>query len=145
MGLESATYISDLISTNPTAGDNTSQGDDHIRQNKSVLQTTFPNASKAFRFPTAAAIAAGTVNVTFPDDQNKLFPVNAASAARTVNLPDPTTGGTPNEDGFAVTIFKTDTSVNVVTIDPSGSQTINGATTLTLKGPWSWAICIWNK
>ena len=47
MALESATYISDLVTTNPTSSDNLSQGDDHIRLLKSTLKTTFPNVSGA--------------------------------------------------------------------------------------------------
>lgn len=47
MGLESATYISDLVSTNPAAGDAKSQGDDHIRLVKSTVKATFPNVSGA--------------------------------------------------------------------------------------------------
>lgn len=47
MALETATYISDLVSTNPTASDNISQGDDHIRLLKSTLKSTFPNITGA--------------------------------------------------------------------------------------------------
>ena len=47
MALETATYIDDLVATNPTSGDNISQGDDHIRLIKSTLKSTFPNISGA--------------------------------------------------------------------------------------------------
>ena len=47
MSLESATYISDLDSANPTASDPKSQGDDHIRLVKATVKTTFPNVSGA--------------------------------------------------------------------------------------------------
>lgn len=47
MALESATYISDLVSSNPTSADNLSQGDDHIRLLKSTLKSTFPNVTGA--------------------------------------------------------------------------------------------------
>lgn len=47
MGLESATYISDLVDTNPASSDAKSQGDDHIRLLKSTIQATFPNVSGA--------------------------------------------------------------------------------------------------
>lgn len=47
MALESATYISDLVSTNPTSSDNLSQGDDHLRLLKSTIKATFPNVSGA--------------------------------------------------------------------------------------------------
>lgn len=48
MGLETGTFISDLVDTNPVAGDNVSQGDDHLRLIKDVVQNTFPNADQAF-------------------------------------------------------------------------------------------------
>lgn len=37
MGLESVTYINDLVTTNPTSTDPKSQGDDHIRNIKTAL------------------------------------------------------------------------------------------------------------
>ena len=43
MGLEAATYINQLVQTNPTSIDSKSQGDDHFRLIKSVLKNTFPN------------------------------------------------------------------------------------------------------
>lgn len=45
MGLETATYISQLVNTNPTSNDPKSQGDDHLRLLKSVLQSSFPSIS----------------------------------------------------------------------------------------------------
>ena len=42
MALESATYIDDLVSTNPPGTDNASTADDHIRLLKAVLKTTLP-------------------------------------------------------------------------------------------------------
>ena len=47
MALETATYISDLVSTNPTASDAVSAGDDHIRLLKTTIKATFPNVSGA--------------------------------------------------------------------------------------------------
>lgn len=44
MGLEAATFINQLVATNPVgATDPRSQGDDHIRLLKLTLQNTFPN------------------------------------------------------------------------------------------------------
>lgn len=42
MGLETGTYISDLVSTNPEPTDKRRQGDDHLRLIKSVLKSSFP-------------------------------------------------------------------------------------------------------
>jgi len=50
MALEDLTgtkYLDDLVATNPAAGDNVSEGDDHIRGIKNVLKTTFPNIDGA--------------------------------------------------------------------------------------------------
>lgn len=47
MGLETGTYIDSLNSSNPTASDAVSQGDDHLRLIKSTVKATFPNISNA--------------------------------------------------------------------------------------------------
>ena len=50
MALEDLTgtkYLDDLVETNPAAGDNVSEGDDHIRGIKNVLKLTFPNVDAA--------------------------------------------------------------------------------------------------
>ena len=41
MALESATYISELVDTNPTVSDPVGQGDDHLKLIKTVLKTQF--------------------------------------------------------------------------------------------------------
>lgn len=44
MGLETATYIHELVATNPVgASDQKQQGDNHLRLIKETLQNTFPN------------------------------------------------------------------------------------------------------
>ena len=47
MALETGTYISDLVATNPPSNDPKSQGDDHLRLIKSTVKNTFPNVSNA--------------------------------------------------------------------------------------------------
>ena len=50
MALEDLTgtkYIDDLNASNPAAGDNVSEGDDHIRGIKNVLKVTLPNVTGA--------------------------------------------------------------------------------------------------
>jgi hypothetical protein len=46
-GLETGTYISDLVATNPLSSDLASTADDHIRLLKSTIKTTFPNINGA--------------------------------------------------------------------------------------------------
>jgi hypothetical protein len=43
MSLESATYINQLVPTNPVASDPLSTADDHLRLIKAALKATFPN------------------------------------------------------------------------------------------------------
>lgn len=52
MGLETASFISQLDPANPDPTDLVSQGDDHIRMVKEVLQNNFPNLSAAAITPT---------------------------------------------------------------------------------------------
>lgn len=47
MGLESVTYINDLVTSNPSGSDPRNQGDDHIRNIKSAIKSTFANISAA--------------------------------------------------------------------------------------------------
>ena len=56
MALETATYISQLTATNPTSSDPVSQGDDHLRLIKSVLQSQFTTLGAAAVTTTAAEL-----------------------------------------------------------------------------------------
>ena len=97
MALEDLTgtkYIDDLNSSNPAAGDNVSEGDDHIRGIKNVLKTTFPNID-------------GAVNATDTDLSNVL----------------PTTGGTMTGDltlgAYSDTSAISDNAVDIFVYDTS--------------------------
>lgn len=56
MPIESATYISQLNTANPTAADPKSEGDDQIRLVKTVLKAQFPNFTAAAVTPTVAEV-----------------------------------------------------------------------------------------
>lgn len=47
MGLETSTYIDGLVTTNPTATDVMSKGDDHIRLIKATIKSSFPDVDAA--------------------------------------------------------------------------------------------------
>lgn len=47
MGLETGTYISDLVATNPLGSDQKSTADDHLRLIKSTIKASFPNVNGA--------------------------------------------------------------------------------------------------
>lgn len=61
---------------------------------------------------------------------DRVLKVNAAGGAVTVNLPS----AAPNLVTY--TIIKSDASANHVTIDPAGSETVNGAATRDLSTQW---------
>ncbi len=138
MSLESATYINDLVTTNPTATDPKAQGDDHLRLIKAAAKASFPNSNRAFYIPSSVAAETSTVTVAAAD-QGKVYPVNATGGAITVNLP--ASSGIP--DGYEVTVFKSDSSSNAVTIDGASSETINGATTYALTKQFQGIRLIW--
>jgi hypothetical protein len=68
--LETATYISDLVSTNPAVADASNQGDDHIRLIKAAIKASFPNVNGAVNMTPAqlnsipSLSAPGSVHVT---------------------------------------------------------------------------------
>src|SRR5262245_57668569 len=86
MTVETATYISDFDPTLPTSTDLRSEGDNHIRLEKQVLKNTFPNATRAFYFPTNFIVQATNFAIAATDG-GKLFLVTANAAKTTITLP----------------------------------------------------------
>jgi microcystin-dependent protein len=122
MGLEVANYVSDLVTTNPAASDGKSQGDDHLRLLKSVLQTTFPNAGKAFYFPTTEE-KTDSFSIAV-EDLNKTFLVDASgvTSALTATLPTLASG----DAGWSCGFLKTDTSTKPILIAPASGTLQSG-------------------
>jgi hypothetical protein len=81
MGLESASYISQLQPANPDPTDLVSQGDDHIRMIKKVLQNTFPNLS-------AAAVITTTAELNFLDGVTSSIQIQLAVLASEIDAVD---------------------------------------------------------
>lgn len=135
MALETGTFVSDLVTSNPVGStDAKSQGDDHLRLIKSVLKTTFPDASRAFRFEKTLAKAIDYTTVLA--DDRTLILVDASGAARTMTLLAVATA----KDGHVLAFKKTDSGANAVTIDGAGAETIDGATTLVLSNEFDTAL-----
>ena len=75
MPLESASFITQLVSTNPPGSDQVSQGDDHLRLIKTVLKAQFPNFTAAALNSTNVQVdtavsktVTGTVALSLPTD-----------------------------------------------------------------------------
>lgn len=137
MGLESAQYVSNLVSTNPTSSDVRSQGDDHLRLIKGALKSTFPNASRPFQFDSSIAAQTSTYVPNASTADGYFIPMDARAAARTVTLPL-----TPGFDGLRMVVVKADHSLNTVTIDGNGNN-INGQATLVLTNRYQKARLTW--
>lgn len=78
--------------------------------------------------PIFGYLAVSTNSTLTTSNQRQLIDVNATSAPITITLPSAATVGS----GWAVQIRKSDASANLVTIARSGSDTINGVTSLPL-------------
>jgi hypothetical protein len=116
MGLESASFIEDLVTTNPVATDAVSAGDDHLRMIKSTIKSTFPGfAGRCDRVQSKNAGYTALLN----DNHSVL----SCSGAITITLTAAATLG----NGWFLVVYATDATV---TIDPSGAELINGAATL---------------
>jgi hypothetical protein len=120
MGIESGTYINDLVTTNPIgASDPVSDGDNHIRLIKSVIRATFPGMAGA-----AWRVQSKSANYTvLSTDNMSIFRCTGASAF-TLTMSSAATLG----NGFMIFVFNDTKTGTFITIDPSGSETISGNT-----------------
>lgn len=134
MSLESATFISGLDATNPLAGDQIKQGDDHLRLLKTVLQGSFPNADKAFYFPDSVT-KTGNYTIVVADMEKRLI---ADTTAGAFNLTLPTLAA--SDDGWNIWIIKTGSSVNSVTV----VGTINGAANFSWGAQYRAQCFVWS-
>ena len=116
MGLETGTYISDLNSSNPVAGDPVNEGDDHLRLIKSTVKATFPSVT-------------GAVTSTHTE-LNLLDGVTANTTE--LNYVDITTLGTA-EASKAVTVDASKDSTGIRNLTISGTLTIGSNTATTLQ------------
>jgi hypothetical protein len=84
---------------------------------------TGSRARTAARLWTVRAVSANTTAATTDD----LITVDASGAARTVNLP-----ALASSQGMRFFVKKIDSSGNAVIIDPNGTETVDGVTTLSI-------------
>lgn len=73
-------------------------------------------------------VEAQTATFTASAENNAVFLCDATAAAVVVNLPSAV-----GISGRQFTVKKTDASVNTVTIDPNGTETVDGAATRALS------------
>jgi hypothetical protein len=101
MALEDLTgtkYIDSLNSSNPAAGDNVSEGDDHIRGIKNVLKTTFPSLDGAVTSTDAElnlldGVTATTTELNYVDGVTSSIQTQLGTVSTTANAALPKAGG----------------------------------------------------
>lgn len=127
MGLEVATFLSELVVTNPDGVDDKSQGDDHLRLLKTVLKNTFPNLGRAVNIQAQswadknALVTAKDINYGMAAvDNGGFLYFTCTTGARQYNLT--AFGSTP--DGFAVYVDR-DAGANSLSLVPNGTEQIN--------------------
>jgi len=131
MGLESASYISQLQPLNPDGADDINRGDDHIRLVKSVLQTQFPNFTAQACTPTVTELnyMAGVTGAV-QTQLNAKAPIASPTFTGTPIVPTPTgaVGGAATNVTYVSSVVASvgtlgdliDTSINT-----SGTSSIN--------------------
>lgn len=137
MGLEVATWISQLVATNPLAGDKKNQGDDHFRLLKTVIQNTLPNADRPFRFPEIVSKNAN-YNIVEADD-NKVIFCDVSAGSITLTLPVGL-----SYDGWQVTIIKGTNDANPVFISGTVFTPVGSVAKVRASVPWSETRILWN-
>ena len=127
MTVESASFISGLVPAYPPGSDSISEGDDHLRLLKSVLQGTFPNANAAINgiHTGTSAPTAKTAGTVWYDTtvSNKVLKIYNGTGWTTLSTSPETDfkllGATnvgwvlPTADGIADQYLKTDGGGNL--------------------------------
>lgn len=85
MAIESATYISELVATNPVTMDQRSTADDHLRLIKSVTKASFPSVTNAVTAThTELSLLSGVTGIR--TSVNDAFAFKASDTTRTSTI-----------------------------------------------------------
>ncbi len=115
MALEAGSFIDDLVITNPPGTDGKNEGDDHLRLVKKVVKATLPGmAGAAWRVQNKSS----GYTVVAGDNMTLLN----CTAALTLTLTAAATLGNQH-------MFLAHANGGDITVDPNGTENINGAST----------------
>jgi len=125
MGLESGTYIDDLVVTNPAGGDDRSTSDDHHRLIKAVLKNSFPNIDGAVTATPAElnAVSGLAASRLLVSDGSGLASVSTVTAAEAAYLAGVTSAIQTQLDGKKATASR-----GALVYGSGGTQNVNDAT-----------------
>ena len=127
MPLETATYTSELVITNPAHTDGLNAADAHMRLTKAALKNTFPNFTAAALASTQAQIDAAVAAVVTGSAASRFY-------GGTVLLPGLTPVGDPNTGLWAAAADSLTLVTNGVArynVDASGNHTMAGPLAVT--------------
>lgn len=134
MTIESATNVYGLNTTLPADGDEQAEGDDHIRMIKAVIKNTFPGLGGALG-------RTSSKNIGFTPGLTENTCVFHCTASVTMGLL--AVAGVPDGTHYFVNAFG-----GAVTVDPNGSELVNGAATFVYpQGYWGLVVKVgsgWN-
>jgi len=143
MAIETFGFIDDLNAANPTATDNVSEGDDHLRGVKATLKSTFPNITGAIN---ATETELNYVDGVTSSIQTQL---GAKEAADATIVKDADIGSTVQ--AYDADTAKTDTTQNYTkpqrsadTVDNDASFDLNAAQNFTCTPAGNVAITFTN-
>tara|TARA_R100000231_G_C5302239_1_gene157922 strand:- start:264 stop:980 length:717 start_codon:yes stop_codon:yes gene_type:complete len=144
MGLETGTYISDLNSSNPVAGDPVNEGDDHIRLIKSTVKATFPSVSGAVTSThTELNLLDGVTANTTQLNYIGISTLGTAEASKALSVDaNKDVTGIRNLTVTGTITIGSDTATTLQAVYPVGSIYINAAVATnpaTLLGFGTWA------
>lgn len=131
MALETPTYISDLVSTNPVGSDNISDGDAHIRNLKSSIKATFPNI--------AGAVTPTHTELNYVDGVTSALQTQLDAKAPTAS---PTFTGTITGAAMTLTGAVTLTGASAVTV-PTPTASTQAATKAYVDGAVGSGAGVW--
>lgn len=126
MSVETPTWINDLVIANPGDTDTANFGAAHLRNLKTALKNTLPSYTHAVGMPFAQAKSTNYAVVS--TDEGSTILVDATAGAVNITLLAASTW-----NGFRLTVKKTDSTTNIVTVLRVGSDTIDGATSYVIR------------
>lgn len=130
MGLESGTYIDDLVATNPIgASDQKNEGDDHFRLVKAVLKATLPNMAGRL-----SRVQEKTSEYTVVANDNTTVIEATGDGGWDLIM----TAAAALGNGHYIVLINS--STGDVTIDPDGAELVAGAATLVIAAGQTCAL-----
>jgi hypothetical protein len=151
MSLETGTYVSDLVATNPAGTDPKSQGDDHLRLIKNALKNSFPTINAPLTaalvpFSPVGSVAATDVQAAIQEVDAEKLPLSGGQLTGTLSA---ASGGS----FYTVAGASGGSAVGLLGLDGGGAITggvgtsyVDGVATNTFlgvgPGPWSSGLTV---